>query len=83
MYWTRKSIKEGYNVHGIESLAELCDEVFALDKISNFTTNNCASQYLFRINRMKKIATEKEVKFLEQIEIKIKENIEKQRAKDG
>ena len=77
MYWTRKSIYEEFDVHGFDSLADHCDEIFSLEKISNFTVNNNASKYLFKVKKMKKIATEKEIKFLDQVEIKIKENIKK------
>ncbi len=74
IYWTKKSIDEGFGVHGFGSLADLCDEIFSIDKISNFSTENNASKYIIKVRAMKNIATEKEKEFLDCIERKIIEN---------
>ncbi len=79
IYWTKVSIREGFEVHGFDSLAALCDEVFSLDKISHFSVENNASKYIVRIRNMKKIANKKEKEFLDLIELKIKSNLKKQR----
>ena len=63
MYWTKKSIYEGFDVHGFDSLAALCDEIFSLEKISHFSPENNASKYIFTVRNMKKIANEKEKEF--------------------
>jgi hypothetical protein len=81
MYWTKKSIYEGFDVHGFDSLAALCDEIFSLEKISHFSPENNASKYIFTVRNMKKIANEKEKEFLDLVELKIKENLKKQKEK--
>ncbi len=78
IYWTRVSIRDGFGVHGIGSLADLCDEMFSLDKISDFSVENNASQYIFMIRSMKKRAKGKEIEFLDLIESTIKQNLRKQ-----
>ncbi len=65
--------------HGFDSLAALCDEIFSLDKISNFSVENNASVYIFKVRNMKRIANEKEKIFLDLVELKIMENLRKQR----